>query len=257
MGRGLVIGVLVLGIVGGGFLALQSAPVGAQRAEEGAAGVLSSRYRVTVLRVSVPENSTGDALSLTEFAREIPGALVARSDAPGLKGQFAAVPAQKDLVHQLGLRGTAMEVIFTGETETVPGRKATVSSGQKSPVVTAEVRGTQRIVTTRFERIGLKVEIGRALLPSPGADIHSLVTEFSAISAFVGKVSPVIFEVTSRGDFLLPDGYTLILSYLDRVEGRLFMHTVDSLAAGESGPLDVPADVVVQYYILISRMDLE
>ena len=256
--KGAVIGLVVLAVAAGGMFALFSSPVGAQRGpDDGVAVAVSSRYRVTVLRVAVPAEATGEALNLADFAREIPGALVAKSDAPGLRGHFGAVPSQKDLLHMLSKRGTSMEVIFTGETETVPGKKGSVNSGQRFPLATMEMRGNQTIVTTKFEQTGIKVEVLRSPHPGPRGDVHEMTVELSATTAHVGGMNPVIFEVASKGSFMLPDGYTAVLSYLDRVEGFVLMNTVQSLAAGTPAPQEMPADIVAQYFMLVTRMDLK
>ena len=76
------------------------------------------------------------------------------------------------------------------------------------------------------------------------------------MTALVGN-DPVIFEVSSKGRFMLPDGYTAILSFLDRVDGRLLMNSVESYLEEQAAPQDVPADIVAQYFVLITRMDLK
>ncbi len=255
--KGTVLGLVVLAVVLGAGFALLSSPVDAQRVPDEAKHAFQcSRYRMTVLRVAVPAGATGEALDLADFAREIPGALVARSDAPGLKGQFAAVPSQKDLVHMLSKRGTSMEVIFAGETETTPGKRAVIYSRQRFPIRTVELRGNQRIVTTKFEVTAVKVELGRNALPGPRGDVHEMAVEVSSAAAYVG-LDPVISELSTRGEFMLPDGYTAVLSFFDRIEGIVLMNTVDSLAEARDGPQDVPADVAAQYFVLITRMDLK
>jgi hypothetical protein len=247
--RGLVVLLLGMVVLGAGGVAWYSPDVVGQGGDDWAG---TSRYRVTLVRLAVPEDSTGGPLLLTEFGREVPGAILPRSRAPGLVGHFGAVPVQRDLLKVLKQRSTGMEVVFCGEMEGLLGTKCSVNSGQKFPLRSTELRGTQEFVTTRFEQIGVQVDLERK--PDKGSvrDTHSVAMQLSAVTAQVDGGNCVLFQVSSKGTISLPDGYTTVFSFLDRVEGGIFANAVK----GQTPALAVPPDLVAEYFLLLTRMDL-
>ena len=245
--------VLVAVAVGAG---LGLAPVPGDAQEEGAASGGTTRYRVTVLRLALPADAHGEPLTIVDLGGAVPGAIVPAAGSPGASGHLGALPDRPDLIEKIGAKGSTYEVIFRGETESAIGRRSNIDYGQRFPVHTLDIRSGASIVTTRFEKIGFSLDIER----SAGRDFldgHTAKFEVSSVSATRGGRDPVFFSVSAAGTIRLPDGYTAVFSYLDRVEGFCFALGPEDLAAGALPGEEVPPDVVVQYFVLITRLDLK
>jgi hypothetical protein len=228
--------VLVLGVVAVGIVAADGERSGGD----------GSRYLLTIVEVPVDGAATGHPLSLDELGK--PGdAIRPRAANLAMDGFVGAVKHSKRILAAIRQRGDS-EAIHRGELETRVRRKGTWISGVKIPVPVVSLRANARTVSTTFEEVGVKFEV------EPLLDDHTnLLLEFSAASRLNSEVGPVIRKFSMRGTILLPDGYTAIYTCLDRVPSEV----LDRMPAEVKQPGEVGKDLVTQYFVLVTRMDLD
>jgi hypothetical protein len=215
-----------------------------------------TRYRVRIVKVDLDPAGSGPPLTLESFPRELPDAIVPLAESAAAAGHFGAVPYRTNLDAAVA-EGTRARVLYRGETESAPGKKCSIHHGQRFPVTMVQLRGNQTTVTTSFEKVGFSLDLtpkhsGQKDDLRPGR-VHDVKIEFSAVTATDADGAPVISSVSSYGTIVLPDAYTSVLSFVERVPGELLRGRQTETDAAGAAP--VP-DAFVQYFVLITRLDL-
>jgi hypothetical protein len=232
-----------------GILAFSNRPAGGQGADE-APLPPSCRFRVSLIRVELPAGDPGRPLTIAELGVE--AAEVTRPISPGAReaGEFGTIRYPDRLL--LAMRGRGVtDVLFRGEMESArPGTRVELTHGRRFPVRVTEIRGEQVIVTTRFEETGMRVQLVDR--PDDRAnDRYEMKLEFSAVTTRAGTAEPIITKLASAGSFQLADGHTAVFSFVDRISGAAFD------VSGITKPSEEPPDRTVQFFVLITRMDLD
>jgi len=205
----------------------------------------NSRYIVTILELPVDGAATGRPLDLLELGKPA-DAIVPRAANLAADGFVGAVPHSKKILAAIRGRGSA-EVLHRGELETRFGRKGTWISGTRIPVPNVSLRGNARTVSVMFEETGVKLEV------EPLQNDHAnLLLEFTAVTRLHNEVGPVSRKFSMQGVVLLPDGYTAIYSYLNRVPSEV----LDRMPAELKVEGEIGNDLVTQYFVLVTRMDV-
>jgi type II secretory pathway component GspD/PulD (secretin) len=129
------------------------------------------------------------------------------------------------------------------------GKKATITTGKRFPVQSVEVRGTQTIVTTKFEQTGIKLEIDPKLIGRSFVTLGIDATD-SQITDYVpgpeGSLNPVISERSAKSEVGVRDGETIIIG------GLLSTATLE----GKSG-LPIISDIPLIGYLFSSFQSQE
>jgi len=241
MRQAVLIGIVLAAVVGAAF-AVREDPAALNAADD----VVTSRYRMAVVRVDLTADSAGEPLGLTEFGD---GGAARKPLAPAAAaaGQFASVAYPHRVLDALATRGTA-EVVWRGEFETGHGKKGSVTSGTRFPVLGVEIRGNQEFVTTKFEKTGFRCDVVRVR-----DDMHAVRMEGSVVAAWTPGLSPVISEFTIEGEIVLPDAHTAVFMVLERTDGEMLAS--DLVARAEGKKPESFSDAVRQFYVLLTRLD--
>lgn len=233
--------VLAIVLAAAAAFALLHPPAGAEPEGNRAAPYPpTSRIRVEIVKVVVPDGR--DAV-LPAPGGESVEALVP-SDGPGLgTGWFAAVHTAKSLFEMLAPTGSA-KVIGRGEVELTPDTVVSWNAGTEIPITSVQVKGDTQYETTTFQKTGFTAKLQRL----GESDLFSVQLELKNVEAFAKGPGdrPVVFSGSTMGGVTLPDGYTSIFSFTDRVSGELLPET----------DAKVKSDRVVQYFVGITRYDL-
>jgi len=206
----------------------------------------TTRYLFTVVKQGVSDQASGHPLDLTELGK--PANPVA-AKAAGMKadGFVAAVPHGKKILAAIRARGDA-KVLWRGEVETTAGRMASWRSDTRIPTPVVSFRGDQRTVSTVYQEVGARFEV------APAHTAHtSIRIEFSAATRVHRELGAIVSRCSSEGVVQLPDGYTAIYSFLDRVP----VEFLDKVPPEMGGATGISTDIVTQYFVLVTRMDLE
>jgi type IV pilus assembly protein PilQ len=145
-------------------------------------------------------------------------------------------------------RGSA-EILSQPSIIASQGKKAMITTGQRFPVQSVDVRGSQTIVTTKFEKTGIKLEITPSLV---GRDYVSLdiKAEDSQVTERIpgpeGSLNPVISERTASTQVNVRDGETIIIG------GLLSSSTIEAKAG-----LPLLMDIPILGYIFSSTRTQE
>jgi type II secretory pathway component GspD/PulD (secretin) len=116
------------------------------------------------------------------------------------------------------LQGRGMvEILSQPSIIATQGKKAIITTGLRFPIQSAEVRGNQTIVTTKFEQTGIKLEIEPTLIGRSFVSLN-ILAEDSQINDYVpgpgGTLNPVIAERTAKSEVGVRDGETIIIGGL-------------------------------------------
>ncbi|MHC4472606.1 MAG: hypothetical protein ACYTDY_11360 [Planctomycetota bacterium] len=242
MVRGSILAALVAAL--GMPLAWQATPA----ADQGT----MTRYKVALVRVIVPASTDGAPLHLKDAAGLSHPAIKFRSATATAAGYFGALQYPHDLMKHLHAMGEA-EVLFRAEMETVRGREGIAEVKKEIPVRAVDVRGDQTIITTKYQRVGLNAQI-----MSTDDRHHDIEASFTAVSAWTPGGEPILFSVATRGSILLPDGYTAVLAFLDRVEGESLTRLPWERVSDQPKERERAAtDSVARCFLLVTRLDLD
>jgi hypothetical protein len=203
-----------------------------------------TRFRIQAARLTLAAGSSEKPLGIDAF-QHLSGAIVPTDSVRRGENWFGAVRTPEPVLAQLAGLGH-LETVFSGETELTRG-SGMLSLSREFPVHAEEIRGDQTIQTVRFEKSGLDVQL------TPAAPSHYTVEiSLKAVSAVVRDlgVLPVITTMRSTGEVWIPDGYTAVFCHTDRIPGELIHPRPEAPGVAR------PADVVVQYFVLLTRLDL-
>ncbi|MEN8150209.1 MAG: hypothetical protein ABFS86_10325 [Planctomycetota bacterium] len=206
----------------------------------------TTRFLLTVVRQDPGAAGEGTPLDLTELGK--PAAPVGPTAANlAADGFVAAVPHGKKILEAIRARGAA-DVLYRGECETRSGAKAMWETGRKFPVPIVSLRGDARTVSTSYEQTGAELEVEWL----KGTNRVVAQIEFSAARRLHGQVGCIIDQHQSCGTVQLPDGYTAIFTFLNRVPAEILNRMPKELAT-DAAP---QPDLVTQYWVLLTRMDV-
>jgi len=116
------------------------------------------------------------------------------------------------------LQGRGMlEILSQPSIIATQGKKATLTTGLRFPIQSAEIRGNQTIVTTKFETTGIKLDIEPKLIGRTYVTL-AINAEDSQITDYVpgpgGTLNPVIAERKAISEISVRDGQTIIIGGL-------------------------------------------
>ena len=193
------------------------------------------RFRVEVVWCSRPAG--GDVAPLTLEALGIAPEDATRpvAERPRAAGWLGAAATSPELFAAIAARPGA-EVMFRFETECGAEDDARLVVSRQIPVTVVDIRGDQRIQTTRFEHVGAALQLYRQ---DDGG--YRMEMELSAVSAMIPSVGAQTVTAKSTGTLSIADGTTAIFTFTDRVEGAT---------------RGTDTDQVVEYLFLITRLDL-
>jgi hypothetical protein len=221
---------LVLLAIPAGIAAVRAAPE-----DTATEGPVTTRYRMEVWRIQVPNGEDASPLTLADLGLDSGPAVLPVADAPRAAGWVGAVPVSPEVLGAVAaLPGS--ESVFRLETEGAPRESVVMEVHRQFPVLSVDVRGNQTIETTKFERTGAEAKITHRQ-----GDVVELRLGFAAVSALVQNRTPILFSMQSSGVVTLPDGYVAVFQFTDRVDSRF---------AGSD------LERVVRYLVLLTRLDL-
>jgi hypothetical protein len=208
---------------------------------------ITTRFRVAIVKVPVL-GPDATPLRMADFGDKPAGAIRPMAGGPyadGLLGAIAYSPAVREKL----LAREGAEVVCRGELESFGNRPAQLVTGVKFPLQTVSMRGGQPTVSTTYEQLGAKVQI---VTNSP--DLYDTHIEFSTMHLARGGRVPILSQFSSEGSLHLPDGYTSILSFMDRVDGDVTRQLPEEVLEVKEAEVVVPS-IATQYFVLLTRMD--
>ena len=108
-----------------------------------------------------------------------------------------------------------------------------------------------RDFSREFQKVGATMEVRAA-----GNDDHDVNLQFSAVSAWSQDGMPVIYTASSKGRLHLPDGFTAVFDFLDRVESESVTRSPEERVTDGPNGGETSRDVVARYVLLLTRLDL-
>ena len=128
------------------------------------------------------------------------------------------------IVRALQSRGSA-EILSQPSIIAAQGKKASITTGLRFPVQSVDIRSGQTIVTTKFEKTGIKLDIEPKLVGRDYVNL-SIKAEDSQVTERIagpsGSLNPVISERTAATEVTVRDGETIIMG------GLLSSSTIES-----------------------------
>ncbi len=154
------------------------------------------------------------------FANQI-GVDVASTLALGSADKFVKF----DYVLQLGASGAKAEVLSMPSIVASIGEVATINVGEREPIVTQTLSGTNVVAATKFEDLGLTLrvmplQIGRDVVRASIEPEVSRVSEFRITSTSTERdvINPVISTRNAKTVVMIPDGETVVISGLQQTQ---------------------------------------
>jgi len=229
-------------------VALREVPADGQDVSDRPSTGGSTRFRATLVRVTLPDDGDAKPLTLSEIGVTADSAVTPRAALMKQTGEFGSLRYPHSLLAAMRKRGKT-KVLFGGEVEVVHLQKARLQYGQKFPIRSVDIRGNQTIVTTKLQEVGMEVE----LAPTDRPDFYLAQIEFSAVSVRQGSADAIITSVGTSGGVHLRDGYTAVFTFVDRIAGVAYITQGDS----QEDVAVEERDTLVQFFVLLTRTDLD
>jgi len=120
------------------------------------------------------------------------------------------------IVRALQERGSA-EILSKPSIIATQGKKATITTGEKFPVSSVSLRGSQTTVSTKFEQTGIKLEITPTLVGREAVTLEIFAEDSQVIERIAGpegSQQPVISTRSARTQVNVRDEQTIIIGGL-------------------------------------------